>query len=164
MGPLRWIIAIAVMLLTTFVTKPAAAVAFKLKNDSSITVRARVHDRGQWRPWVTFQPGGWAVFAPKVKRTEHDVEIDVWEGGRWQPIYRNHHGSRFFTRVVQVVQYSGDDKVYFAWWDEPPGCRDAPPRPGTNDKTCLKPSGGWLWKKLVQSAVKIVGRFYTVGW
>lgn len=162
MGNLRWIVVLVVMLLATLVARPAEAVAFKLKNDTSLTLRARVHDRGQWRSWVTFQPGGWGDFATSVKRTEHDVAIDVWQGNHWEPLYRNHHGSRLFTRVVQVIQYSGDNKLYFAWWDEPPGCRDAPPRPGTNDRTCLQESGGWLWRKLVQYAVKI-GKYYLVG-
>jgi hypothetical protein len=146
----------------------ANAVAFKMKNDSKYTLRARCFDRGSWRNWVVYRPGGWGDFAPKVKRREHSVEIQVWNNGVWQPLYYNHHGSRMFTRVVQAFNdYNG--RVYFVWWDEPPGCRGAPPYPGTRRSTCLKPSG-WLksWLRgfaqgnLLKYATK-VGKAYLLG-
>lgn len=136
------------------------AVTFKLKNDSQYWLRARAFDRGQWRSWVEFAPGGWDVFALHVKRTEHDIEIQIWDGSQWMPLYYNHHGSRLFTRVVQVFN---DQKgnIYFAWWDEPPGCRGAPPYPGSGEGTCLKPSG-WLKGKMMEYAVW-VGKYFLVG-
>ncbi len=162
MHVLRRLLMVVVAVAALLMVREAGAVAFKLKNDSSFTVRARVYDRNAWRPWVTFQPGAWGDFATKVKRTKHDVEIDVWRNGQWDPLYRRQHGSRLFTRVVQVFARNGD--LYFAWWDEPPfiHCRDAPPPIGSNGHTCLKPSGGWIFSKFFEYAVK-VGRYFLVG-
>lgn len=139
MRTLRWVMTVFVFVAALAVTRRAEAVAFKLKNDTSHTVRSRVLDRGAWRDWVSFGPGGWGDFAKKVKRAEHDVEIDIWADGAWRPLYRNHHGSRLFTRIVQVVEQLG--YISFQWWDEPPDCRDAPPPPGTPNTTCLRSSG-----------------------
>lgn len=139
------------------------AVAFKMKNDSQYTLRVTVHDRGRWRPWVVFRPGDWGDFATQVKRTEHDVRIEIWNGQGWNPLYANHHGSRMFTRIVQVFN-DVQGRIYFAWWDEPPGCRGAPPYPGTGGRTCLKPSG-WVYgqfDKLIRQAVK-AGSAYLLG-
>lgn len=143
------------------VTTKTEAVAFKMKNDSSSTFRARAFDRGEWRSWVTFNPGGWDDFAPGVKRREHNIEIDIWNGQEWVPIYRDHHGSKLWTRVVQVIE--GPDGLYFAWWDEPGGgCRDAPPHPIQGGKTCLRPSGGWMWNEMFKYARKVAGA-YVIG-
>lgn len=143
--------------------REAEAVAFKMKNDSQHTLRMTVYDRGQWRPWVVCAPGFWGDVATSVKRTEHSVAIDYWDGRNWQPLYRNDHGSKMFTRVAQAFNDS-QGNVYFAWWDEPPGCRDAPLSIGTGGSTCLKPSG-WIYGelyKLMQQAVR-VGMAYVLG-
>lgn len=141
------------------------AVAFKMKNDSQYTLRARVYDRGAWRPWVVFSPDGWGDFATNVKRAEHTVEIQIWDGYQWQPLYWNNHGSKICTRVVQAFN-DNDGNIYFAWWDEQPftGCRQAPPDPWSGGSTCLKPSG-WIYgeiKKLMRQAVR-VGTAYVLG-
>jgi hypothetical protein len=135
-----------------------------MKNDSRNILRVTVYDRGQWRPWVTFRPGGWGDFAREVQRGEHSVAIDIWvDGNGWRPLYRKNHGSRLYTRIVQVFNDS-QGRIYFAWWDEPPGCRGAPPHPSAGGRTCLKPSG-WMWgefNKLMQQAVR-VGAAYLLG-
>ena len=137
----RIVMVAALMLLIGYVVLPpeADAVAFKMANYSSHTLRMRIYDRGEWRPWVQCPPGFWGDVAKSVKRTEHSVEIDVWTGNGWRPYYRNHHGSRAFTRVVQALD--AGQGIVFAWWDEPPGCRDWPPRPWVQEGTCLRRAG-----------------------
>ena len=113
--------------------------AFKLNNDTSHTLRASAYDRGGWRAPVTFAPGGWAVFAPEVERTEHSVRIDVLTAQGWVNVYSGTNGSRVYTRVVEAVESNGN--IYLYWWDEPPGCRDKPLNPLVGGSTCLQPSG-----------------------
>lgn len=136
------------MLFVFLLDQSANAVAFKLENSTSYKVRAKVYDRGHWRDYVTINPGQCVVFGSKVERTEHDVIIQMYVDGEWKTIYKNHHGSRVFTRLVHLTENSG--KFYFSWWDEPPGCRDCPSAPG-----CLRKSG---WINKVKDAYK-VGQF-----
>jgi hypothetical protein len=136
------------------------AVAFKMKNDSQYHLRARCYDRGQWRGWVQFSQGGWGDFATSVTRAEHSIEIQIWNGNGWQRLYYGNHGSRMFTRIVQVYSnYNGE--IYLLWWDEPPGCRDSPPHPERGGSTCLKTSG-WYWDTAFKYSKKI-GMAYLIG-
>jgi hypothetical protein len=142
-------------------TNTAHAVAFKVHNQTpDLKFRMRVHDRGAWRPWAEMPPGFWAVTAPKVERTEHDVEIEVWvtpagkSAPEWVAFYRNHHGSRVFTRVLHLYR-DGAGNVVMTWYDEPPGCRGQPVRRGDKtDDGCLAKSG-WIEDTLKKAAVKI---------
>lgn len=132
------------------------AVAFKLMNDTNFTVRARAHDRGEWRGWVEFTPGGWGDFAKKVKRTKHKIEIDIKKGMEWYPLYRGKHGSKLWTRVVQLIV--AGDKIGIQWYDERGGgCRDKPPLQGHRDESCLKKSGDLLAMKIIKIGVTILG-------
>lgn len=131
----------------------AAAVAFKLKNDASFSVRARVHDRGAWMPWMIFNPGGWADFGPKVERTTHHVQLDVWTGQGWKRVYSGVHGSHTLTRVMHIMDGPDGDPIV-AWWDEPPTCRGMPIDPRRGGRTCLMPSG-WLMEKFTTALYKV---------
>jgi hypothetical protein len=116
-------------------SKNANAVAFKLENSTRYSIRAKVYDHGTWRSYVTVNPGEFRDIATEVERTEHAVVIQMLTNNGWQTVYSNHHGSRLFTRVVQVSE--NGNSFYFSWWDEHPGCRDSPSTPGT----CLTPPG-----------------------
>ncbi|MCB0780059.1 MAG: hypothetical protein KDB96_15885 [Flavobacteriales bacterium] len=132
----------------------AFAVAFKMKNDASYSIRARAYDRGAWRSWVTFNPGDWGDFAPKVERTVHTVQFEVLTSSGWKRVYQGNHGSRMFTRVVQVIEGPDGDPA-FLWWDEPGGgCRDMPPHPQRGGSTCLRESG-WYWDTLWSNLRKL---------
>ncbi len=139
---------IVVLLVSTLGFMQAShAVAFKLKNDSSQTLRMRVHDRGDWRPWVMARPGFWGDVAPGVKRTNHAVQVQVlvWAGvyAIWVPYYQGMHGSRSWTRILQIFDNDAERyNVGKVWWDERGrGCRDMPPHPVSGGNSCLKPSG-----------------------
>lgn len=149
------------LLMSAGLSTETFAVAFKLKNDASFTVRVRAYDRGEWRPWVKFAPGGWGDFAQKVERSSHTIQLEKWVGGGWERVYQGNHGSRMFTRVLQVVD-APDGSPLLAWWDERPGCRSMPPHPERGGSTCLKESGGWYWKTLYRAAKKI-GQAYAAG-
>jgi hypothetical protein len=125
--------------------QPSFAVAFKMENSTPYKIRAKVHDRGAWRDYVTIQPGECKVFGSSVERTEHSIAIQVYMKGEWRTVYKNHHGSRVFTRLVHVTY--NDSKFYFAWWDEPPGCRDCPSQQG-----CLRKSG---WVNKIKDAYEV---------
>ena len=142
------VIKAAFVSLLLFVNYELHAVAFKLKNDTEFYLKARCFDRGNWRPWVEFPPGGWGDFAPKVTRSDHTVQIQIRVDGEWIDFYYGNHGSRVFTRIVQIAGDSNNN-LYIAWWDEPPHCRDAPPNLFTGGYSCLKPSG-WLWGNAVK--------------
>lgn len=131
----------------------AAAVAFKLKNDASFTVRARVHNQGAWMSWMTYDPGGWAVFGPKVQRTTHQVQLDVWTGQGWKRVYSGVHGSHTLTRIMHIMDGPDGDPI-ITWWDEPPGCRGMPIDPRRGGQTCLLPSG-WLMAKFTTTLYKV---------
>lgn len=142
-----YMLAIAIML--QFVSISANAVAFKLKNSTKHSIRAKVYDRNGWRSYVQVNPGECKDIATEVERTEHDVVIQMKTQDGWETIYSNHHGSRLMTRIVRVTETN--DKYYFAWYDEPPGCRDCP---DSNGHGCLYKSG---WVNL-KNAIK-VGKF-----
>lgn len=161
LGPVAFL-AVVALIIVAF-PKSAHAVAFKVRNNSNLTLRVRVHDRGNWRPWVVCPPTFWGNVASSVKRTEHAVQVDVQTQGpnrryrSWAPLYRGHHGSRMWTRILQVIGNPQGGTI-FAWWDEPGGgCRDMPDRPGT----CLKRSG-WMQRDLMSLAVK-AGQAYAMG-
>lgn len=138
-----------------FFANDSLAVAFKLMNDTSYTVRARAHDRGEWREWKEFYPSGWGDFAKKVKRTKHKVEIDIKKGNKWYPLYRGKHGSKLWTRVAQLV-VSGN-KIGIQWYNERGGgCRDKPPLPGHRDDSCLKKSGDWLAMEIIKIGTTLI--------
>ena len=139
---------------------PAQAVCFKLLNETNVTLRGRVHDRGSWRPWRTMPPHYWACFASGVKRTEHTVQLDYRARGRWHPLYRGDHGSRMLTRVIHVLPGPGNS-IKLEWYDEPPGCRAKPPLAGHRAGSCLRRSGSW-WK-LIGRTLLIVLQAATQG-
>ena len=132
-----------------FISFTANAVAFKLKNSTPYAIRAKVFDRGNWRSYVSISPGQCKVFGESVTRSEHSVVIQMKTEEGWKTIYKDNHGSRMMTRIVRVVE--SDDGYYFAWYDEPPGCRDCPDSDGHG---CLYKSG---WVNL-KNAIK-VGKF-----
>jgi hypothetical protein len=47
---------VAAALLMVAVPRPAGAVAFNVRNNSTLTLRVRVNDRGRWHPWITCPP------------------------------------------------------------------------------------------------------------
>lgn len=130
---------VGILTMILFMNHSANAVAFKLKNDTKYSVRAKVYDRGAWRSYIQIDPGECIVFGSSVERTEHDVIIQMNTEDGWKTIYENHHGSRLFTRIVRISE--SNNKFYFAWYDEPPGCRDCP---SGNGHGCLKKSGDWI--------------------
>lgn len=156
----RVLISPVLALMLTLWSLNASAVAFKLKNDARFSVRARVHDRGAWMPWMTYNPGGWAVFGPKVERTNHHVQIDVWTSQGWKRVYSGTHGSHTLTRVIHIMDGPDGDPI-IAWWDEPIGCRGMPIDPRRGGQTCLWPSG-WLLDKLTTGLYK-VGEAWLAG-
>lgn len=126
------------------------AVAFKLCNHSSQTFRARVYDRDVWRGFVEFGPDGWGDFAPGVTRSEHTVEIQILTASGWKEFYYGNHGSKLWTRIVQIYE-TPDGTLQMRWWDERGRkCRDAPPHPTSHRSTCLDSSGGGHFKSIAK--------------
>ncbi len=113
-------------------THALMAVAFKLENGTSASLRATVYDRGGWRNYIQVNPGQCKDIETDVERTEHGVKIEMLTSNGWQQIYSHHHGSRFFTRLVYVTEDANN--YFFKWYDEHPGCRDCASTPNT----CLK--------------------------
>ncbi len=138
----------------------AEAVCFKALNETNLTIRARVYDRGDWRPWTVMSPGYWDCFASSVQRTEHAVQMEYQSSSGWIPFYYRSHGSRIFTRVADITPES--DGAMAQWYDEPPRCRDKPPGDG-RPSSCLKKSGWLNWAgeifKIALKVFKIKGTF-----
>ena len=162
----RWIVFWAGGALFFTAAQEAQAVAFKCHNQTNLKFRMRVQDRGEWRPWAEMPSGYWECPAKSVKRTEHNVEIDVWTTNRdnskteWVPFYRGQHGSRVFTRIIHLYQ-DPQGNVVMTWYDEPAGCRGKPVWDGRKtDDGCLAKSG-WteaLLKKLAKEAVREIAK------
>ena len=126
----------------------ANAVAFKCKNDSEYKVRLRAYDRGNWRSWVEFNPGGWGDFAKSVTRSTHTIEIEIMTESGWRHLYQGNHGSKAYTRIVQIIEVN--EQPQLVWWDERfGGCRDAPPHPVHGGNSCLDKSGEFSWNNIV---------------
>jgi hypothetical protein len=96
----------------------AGAVSFKMKNRTNQTYRMRVMDRGQWRDYVQVLPGSSVTVAGGVTRSDHNVELEVYENGQWYPVHTGQHGSRAFTRVAILKDEKGS--TYLDWYDEMP--------------------------------------------
>lgn len=160
----RRIFAFVLALASLTTAQQAYAVAFKCHNQTQHTFRFRVHDRGQWRNWVVMRPNYWACPGPKVKRTSHGVEIDIWApiNGRpqWVPFYRGTHGSRLFTRVIHL--YSTNNQINMGWYDEPHTVRDKPVWTGTTIRKGKLLRSGWAKraiKRIAGTAIKV----YLIG-
>ncbi len=146
------------------VTNEAQAVSFKCHNQTDLKFRMRVHDRGQFRPWVEMPQNYWDCPAKSVKRTDHAVEIDVWtaKNGKeqWVAFYRGTHGSYTFTRVIHLFK-SNNGNIVMAWHDEPPGCRDKPVWDGQKVSNGCLIESGWqerlLGDLLKKAAKEIAG-------
>lgn len=148
------ILAVAVVVLGILVPLKAEAACFKAFNETNVTIRGRVHDRGRWRDWVVMPPGFWDCFAPQVKRQKHDVELEYrLPDGTWKVLEHGRHGSIWFTRVIHFEAETETNSVRFTYWDEPPGCRDKPKGNGRAN-SCLK-EPGWLKKIAIDWLIKV---------
>ena len=152
---------VAAAMAVLFLGQDALAVAFKVHNQTDMSFRMRVKDRGQWRDWAQMNPGYWECPARSVKRTDHEVEIDVWavphgkSAPEWVAFHRGVHGSRFFTRIVHLYRDQSAN-VVMTWYDEPHGCRDKPVWNGqTTNHGCLIKSG-WAERELPKIGKKIL--------
>jgi hypothetical protein len=140
------------ILLVLFVSfRNVYAVAFKVQNDTEYTFGVRIFDRGSWRPRIICYPGFWGDVATSVERADHTVQIQILINNQWRDFYYGNHGSKMFTRIIQLVQ-SGH-QMGIAWWDEPPGCRDQPPHPILRPYgSCLK-SSGWYKSLIIKGVI-----------
>jgi hypothetical protein len=83
-------------------------------------------------------PEYWASTAEKVKRQNHQVEIQILStNDQWYNFYYGNNSVSWATRVLHLyVQQDGNIPVI--WHDEPPTCRDKPVWDGQHERNgCL---------------------------
>ncbi len=104
----------------------ANAQSFKLNNNTNSTYRMRVMNNGRWGEYVQALPGSKVTAASGVTRSDHNVELEVYENGQWRTVVTERHGSRACTRVAVLTEDNTGDQ-YIAWKDEVPIIRNTIP-------------------------------------